>query len=715
MTKQIRRLLSVLLTLTVLLSAMVPAVSAAEDLGQLASKEADLVSGDDAETRYQITLSVPGADAISLHDEIIVMVDGSYSMDDEWESMKETLIEIGKTVLDGEGNTQLTLMSFGISPNVVLEHVTSVEELEATLPETPGGLLLGRSATNCDGAFEGIQAYIDAHDETLNETHVIFLSDGGVNMNSTPVDWIACAEGISASYALNVQLAELAQVALGNADVSVASRNVYGDALDGMIANMQTLLADEETLVALDEQIAAKEAEIAELTAAGEDITAAQAELDALNAEHASVLEEYNTVSAAVNDLVGATDDSGKTAAQRWVVEVYKSFYAYAGLTEGEAYPVYTAETAYMNYQNEYNVYYYNTFYYVLSSAGITSDLKDGVRGGYAAESAAELAAMTEVNELYLVRYGTDSRSGWMTGVEGTTFVQSDSIATLTTALADVLTTLSITPYSDVVITDYMSKWVDLDTESLVLYSGSTAIWNAVDGWLIEDGRPVEGDPVAVELVEADGYADGGENVVGNTNGDIYKLTWNVKDGALLRSDNYKLTYEVVVDTEEKGFTYGQEVPSNGNTDIHYTDAEGNEVTEDIVVPNVVVEKSGDTGCGSKPDCDDDDDKDNGCGGKDWNDRPDWDDDWHDDSDWDDDWKDDWRGDCDWDKDWDDDCDRDKDRGQSGCKDNDRDNDRDHDWKWDWGCGNDWNRNQGGKGNCGSNSGNRNNNSGCGR
>ena len=69
------------------------------------------------------------------------MVDGSYSMGEEWPQMKETIIEIGKTILNGNGNTQLTLMAFGMGDNEVLTHVKGVNELEKSLGELPGTLL----------------------------------------------------------------------------------------------------------------------------------------------------------------------------------------------------------------------------------------------------------------------------------------------------------------------------------------------------------------------------------------------------------------------------------------------------------------------------------------------------------------------------------------------------------------------------------------------
>ena len=46
-----------------------------------------------------------------------------------------------------------------------------VAELKNALPELPGGLLYGRSSTNCEAGFTGIERYVDAHDNTLNKVY----------------------------------------------------------------------------------------------------------------------------------------------------------------------------------------------------------------------------------------------------------------------------------------------------------------------------------------------------------------------------------------------------------------------------------------------------------------------------------------------------------------------------------------------------------------
>ncbi|MBP3386949.1 MAG: Cys-Gln thioester bond-forming surface protein [Clostridia bacterium] len=116
--------------------------------------------------RFEISIEVPGGGLDPKHDEIILMVDGSYSLDDEWPAMKEAIELIGKTVLNGNGNTQLTLMAFGMGDNVVLEHVKSVDDLVAALGVLPGTLLYGRSSTNCEVGFVGVAEYIKKHDNS---------------------------------------------------------------------------------------------------------------------------------------------------------------------------------------------------------------------------------------------------------------------------------------------------------------------------------------------------------------------------------------------------------------------------------------------------------------------------------------------------------------------------------------------------------------------
>ena len=464
-------------------------------------KESEHIDGN----RFEISIEVPGAGMEREHDDVILMVDGSYSGDKEWPAMKEAINAIGRTVLDGNGNTQLTLMAFGMGDNYVLEHIVDADDLATALGELPGNLLRGVSSTNCEAGFTGVKEFVEAHHTDLKDAIVIFISDGGINTDETPRLFYYWQ-----NYAPNVD-------------------TVINYALNG------TELPAETT----------KEEKI---------------------------------------ELVN----------QRW-----KDVFELSGMDINGEYPISEMERAFLVYvENGGSMGVYHSF--LMAMKGSKFDSYPNV-WNRTYNSVFDLAKVEDVKDLYLVRYQNDGRATWMPEAAAVSesdnihYVKSDSISTLTGALEGTLEDLALTPYNDVVITDYMSKWVNLDPSTLKIVDVSTGetIWTAVDGWLIaEELRPTAQEvPVIVELVDPADYAAGGEDVIGNTSGNIYKLTWYVKDGALLRSDNYKLVYEVDFDIEEPGFEYGKYYPANGNTDINYVGGNGGTLTTSIRVPNVTPEK----------------------------------------------------------------------------------------------------------------------------
>ena len=482
----------------------------------------------DRETnRFEVEIAVPGEDGDKRHDEVILMVDGSYSMDNEWPAMKEAITTIGKTVLNGSGNTQLTLMAFGMGDNEVLVHVKDANELAAALGELPGNLLYGRSSTNCEAGFTGVAEYIANHDETLNEVNVIFISDGNINTDETPRDFYYNWRKFSTRFgAETVAQAAFEDAVTYGENLPAAFAVVFGDRFAG---------------------------------ATSEDI-----------------LTRAFTNGEVTKDEFFAFAD-----------QVWADVYAYSGLVPGVEYPVSDAERAFVKYDKEMGTYIQDAFYY---STYKSSYVTYGNRWNRTSAAAEALAALDQVAAMYVVDY--DGYTAWMdTGItsEKSTFVQSNGIAGLCEALQGALTDLAKTPFNDVYVTDYMSKWVNLDATTLKIVDNSTGevIWTAADGWLVDNAPTAKNPPVVVELVDPADYANGGADVADNTSGDIYKLTWYVKDGAMLRSDTYSLKYEVIVDTAEEGFEYNKEYPANGNTDLHYKDENGEEKEKPIEVPPV--------------------------------------------------------------------------------------------------------------------------------
>lgn len=388
-------------------------------------------------------------------------------------------------------------------------------------------LLYGRSSTNCEAGFTGVQEYIANHADHLKDAYVIFISDGNINTDETPRAFDANWKTWTRFGALAV-----AQETFGGAlnygeNLPAAFTTVFGDRFNG----------------ATNEEILTRALTDGEVTE-----------------------EEFIA----------------------FAEQVWKDVYAYSGLTSGAEYLVSDAERAFVKYDKENGTYIQDLFYYTTyKSAYVTY----GDRWSRTPAAANALAAMDQLEAMYVVDY--DSYTSWMdTGItsDKSTFVQSNGIVGLCDALQGTLNELSKTPFNDVVITDYMSKWVNLDaaTQKIVNNSTGETIWSAADGWLISENRPTAQEvPVIVEKIDPADYEAGGSDVIGNTSGDIYKLTWYVKDSAMLRSDTYSLKYEVTADTEKNGFRYNTEYPANGNTELHYTDETGEDKVETIIVPNV--------------------------------------------------------------------------------------------------------------------------------
>ena len=491
--------------------------------------------------KYDISIEVPGGDAEKIHDEVILMVDGSYSMDNEWPAMKNAIIEIGKTVLDGSGHTVLTLMAFGMGDNEVLVHVKTVAELESALGELPGNLLYGRSSTNCEAGFTGVAEYIENHDQTLGEVEVIFISDGNVNTDETPRAFDANWQTWTKFGSVFVAQAAFEETLLYGENLPAAFATVFGDRFDGATTE-----------------------EILDRAFGGE-----------------------------------VTDEEFITFAEQLWTDVY----AYSGLTRGEAYPVSDAERAFVKYDKENGTYIQDLFYYTTYQSKFVTY---GDRWTRTPAAAIELANMGQVKHLYIVDY--DGKSAWMDlGHEKSTFILSSGIAGLLTALEDTLNELAKTPYNDVVVTDYMSKWVLLDPTTIHVVDGNGNLIATFDAenspkdaegnytaylykW-VGEALCAEKAPIVLELVPESEYGAGGADVIGNADGPIYRITWNLKDGPLMRNEAFKLQYEVTMNTEEPGFEYNKDYPANGNTYSEYIDDNGEKNKVDIKVPNIVTEQ----------------------------------------------------------------------------------------------------------------------------
>ena len=183
-----------LLIAVIILAMTVPAIAAPSTLNiedgftRLGKKTATqlVVPG-----QYEITVSVPGAVQTEKYSEVIVMVDASSSQGSNLEKLKTMLVDLAQEILHGDKSVWLTLMGYGMGPKLVGSFYDA-DMLEAWIADiTQADLRQGVSATNCEGALNFINDYINKS-ENLENTFVIFTSDGKTNMDETTYalsDW----------------------------------------------------------------------------------------------------------------------------------------------------------------------------------------------------------------------------------------------------------------------------------------------------------------------------------------------------------------------------------------------------------------------------------------------------------------------------------------------------------------------------------------------
>ena len=264
-------------------------------------------------------------------------------------------------------------------------------------------------------------------------------------------------------------------------------------------------------------------------------------------------------------------------------------------------------------YRNRYvDMHTYNEYNAETNSWERTIPGTSPYMGNNAAARMTSLATNEKVQNVFMVGYGGRANGSWMNpaskgvtsneAVTGTnvSYHHSTSLTDMYDVLRGISAEINAMPYKDVSISDYMSKWVNLDlNQPIRILKGNDVIceyvYDAETGtgsytWLCDpDEIPTAKDPIILEKVDSADYVNGGDAVIGNSNGDIYKITWNVKDGYLEYTDTYFLTYQVTVDTGESGFVYDNNYPANGTTSVNYIDESGETQTEEVDVPQVKV------------------------------------------------------------------------------------------------------------------------------
>ncbi len=564
----------------------------------------------------------------NIHNEVILMIDASTSNGANWNKIKSMLVGIGEELLDGTGRYQITLMGFGFSDKLVVKGIKSVEELNEVLLDPDLEFLYGRSASNCEAAVAGVYDYLNSIDD-LNEATVIYVSDSASNMSDEPIDWENYYKEENKSWRFNsmsvkilasmVWDVELQRIML-EGNETPATRDVFGikyenlvkeylvkDDVEAMIVTLndelseldsQKATATESQLVTLEEEIHLVKNDIAALNEIKE-LFVDGSYTGSYNEKYANAIgrvliktELYNEVT----DKLYADDDIWV----EWANRLWKDAYEEAGLTYGESvkYPISKIEKVFVDYdaKHQYNVqdiFYYNIFGYTRPNKFIDASDK-GLRASAAVE---KLAEKDNVKKIYMIGYGNSAVNSWMNPDSGhknaiesekVEYLHLNSVNDSLEISKPIVDNVEYTGYHDMSITEYVSKWGILQPNTIKIYDGDKVIYEYSEEtqsfeWTIsEEERPVTSQiPIEVTVLEKDEYDVGGANTIGNTSGDIYKIYWKVKDGELFKTDHYHIEYEVLLDTEEEGFEYNVEYPTNGDSVVDY-------MFNDVVVEEVI-------------------------------------------------------------------------------------------------------------------------------
>lgn len=519
---------------------------------------------------FDIKIKVPGKENITSGANVLFVMDGSYSTDEEWLEMRSYIINTAKSLLsDTKSTTRVGLMSFGVAPHLNIPLTRDASLFESTLPLNGGGTLLlpGRSATNIEGGLRGAYEYLSTLGsiaKSKEHTYVIFLTDGEANFNETKFNWY--------------------EICLENSKYLNPTRNYLLD-LMSYADNVKTI----ERANFVDEMIKYVKTEYAKRVESEIDITD----------EYLDTLSIIDISSELSNDKLNEILDH--------CVEMLYTNMGY-DITNQAGYSISELENMFsvVKYIDDANyVFNFNTyvFYNILSYAkeytlrNATRAIDQGIllseyatiyTIGYNIHRADALKIMNPEyqggtwNKIYFPANTKEEHfsSGFYTA----------SVNNLDNILNNISNEIIYSGYKDAMIVDYTSKWVNpIDTNG-------DGIFDEKDIVVTNDGVVVDNAIVTVEKLSKEDIKNSTDpEIIGNTNGDIYKITCFIED--YLRSwDKYELSYKVKVDTQEKSFVSGTEYKANGLTTLtydkvktYYTDGDtGSIFNEEIIEEDVV-------------------------------------------------------------------------------------------------------------------------------
>lgn len=523
----------IFLAMTIVPAIAAPSSLAIEDgFTQLGKKTATqlVVPG-----QYEITVSVPGAVQTEKYSEVIVMVDASSSQGANLKKLKTMLVDLAHEILHGDKSVRLTLMGYGMGPKLAGSFYDA-DMLEAWIADiTQADLRQGVSATNCEAALNFINDYINKS-KNLENTFVIFTSDGKTNMDETTYalsDWQNHPEwwskGVTVKTIISATAGGICTLLVNKGITVSAVANLYPD-------------DSEELAVILD--------------------------------DYGISSNEYKSaVDAFYAKLTSSEQDGINLVNAVWADVFSNSGYDYAN----GKYSTSVLEKAFLDFHGGVLCSSFYSTIHRMMNAGFYPDYYGLTTWGKRSSAASDaLASNAKVTDLYMMDFSSKINN-WMNPASTSAYHCTSSKISYHTATSfgdavDLIGKLGneifVTLYKNVTVIDPMSKWVNLDPDTIRIYDDKKLIYEYGKGWLYENNQPAE-KPIKLEK-NADGR---------------YQITWRIKDGPLLFTDRYSLKYIVELDETVDGFEYGKYYPANDPTYVTYRDENDKEKKVDVSVP----------------------------------------------------------------------------------------------------------------------------------
>lgn len=599
MRKKLYLILIVVITLFILLPGYVMAENDTNTISDLTADKVAIKDENNKVGEYDIEISVPGYEQeVRTGYNILFVVDASTSTNKvKWPKMKKAVLELVDELLTDncqDNVNNVGLMTFGIGAHLNIE-LTNDKTAFENLPEEVGGSLLlpGRSATNNEVGLREAYKYLSGSpvastdgnlvqlDSSMikdkEHTYVIYLTDGNSNMNEEEYNWY---------------------------DIIMTSTvvDVHGTKINTMNYMRDNLL---DSLMIFDDVISLEEyKEVQRVSSIDESI----------NKIKKLYTEKYssNVENLTLKEIITKLEEDYSNEFDKLVLEIIKLFYKEIGYEVDKNYSAGTYERMinittfvdkniyyrYVENNDEYKIEISNHQEYTSSGKEIYTILNDNFEDGFyipifynganlvtnakrAIEAGNDLA---NISTIYTVGYGVwreDAKKILDPNYKGGTYknftfeansstshfsteYSPATVDNISEVFKELIYPITKINYGEVTIVDYISKWV------LPIDINNDGIFNEKDIIIKNGDKVIDNTNITVEQLSKDDINNSkDEQIKGNTNGKIYKITWKVAD-YLHSWDELTLSYRVKVDTQEEGFISNTEYKANGDTTLTY-------------------------------------------------------------------------------------------------------------------------------------------------